>query len=222
VIDLVANVFVDWIDDPCNATTLTNVAYFPDGAAAMPDLGPDCAATGLSGFTPDPANPGFSFTNLHDTNDPFDVAIDPTGSWALVTMERGHKLYRIDFGASVTSLDLSDSSTGVAIQHDGKGAVVAEATVDFYYAPTGSLTPFPMSQDRPNTDFHNIALSPDDYVAGVVGNSSIQFVSTIDGTILGAYPVSAGNSIAISADGSYAFVSDRANGYVRVVPLPVN
>jgi DNA-binding beta-propeller fold protein YncE len=219
VIDLVQNTFVDWIDDPCVGTTLTNVAYFPNGAAAMPDLGPDCASMGLSGFTPDPSAPSFSFTNLHDTNDPFDVAIDPTGSYALVTMELDHKLYRIDFGVSVTNMDLSSSSAGVAITHDGKTAVVAEASLDFIDTATGAVTPVDLYQDTPGTDFHNVAITPDDEVAVVVGTASIQFVSLADGKVLAAYPA-AGNSVAISVDGSYAFVTDRVNGYVRVVPIP--
>jgi hypothetical protein len=220
VIDLVQNTFVDWIDDPCIATTLSDVAYFPNGAAAMPDLGPDCTTMGLSGFTPDPSAPSFSFTNLHDTNDPFDVAIDPTGTWALVTMELDRKLYRIDFGVSVTNMDLSAPSAGVAITHDGKTAVVAEATLDFVDAATGAVTPVDLYQDTPGSDFHNVAITPDDEVAGVVGTTSIQFLSMADGKVLAAYPIGGGNSIAISADGSYAFVSDRANGYVRVVPIP--
>jgi len=220
IIDLDQQAFVDFIEDPCVGTTLTNVAYFPSGAAAMPDLGPDCASMGLSGFTPDPASPSFSFTNLHDTNDPFDVAIDPTGSWALVTMELDHKLYRVDFGVSVGNMSLSAPSAGVAIAHDGASAVVAEATLDLVDAATGAMTPFPLYQDTPGADFHNVAITPDDQVAAVVGTASIQFLSLPDGKVLAAYPIGAGNSIAISPDGNTAFVSDRANGYVRVVPVP--
>lgn len=220
IIDLPTQTFIDWIDAPCPTTTLTDVAYFPNGAAAMPDVGSDCVSTGLSGFTPDLTSPNFSFTNLNDPSPAFDVAIDPTGSWALVTMDSAHKLYRIDFGVSVGHMDLSDTPAGVAISHDGKLGVVAEATLDFVDADTGTITPVDLDQDTPGTDIHNVAITPDDEVVGVVGTTSIQFVSVADGKVLASYPISGGNSIALSIDGSYAFVSDRTNGYVRIVPIP--
>lgn len=220
VIDLQQNTFVDWIDDPCVGTTLTDVAYFPTGAAAMPDLGPDCASMGLSGFTPDPNNPYFSFTNLHDTNDPFDLAIDPTGTFALVTMELDSTLYRIDFGVGVSAYTLSGSSAGVAIAPSGQLAVVAENTLDLLDLTGAGIRSVPLYQDTPGTDIHNVAITPDGQVAAVVGTSSIQFVSLPDGTILAAYPAANGSSVAIAPDGSTAFVSDRADGWVRVVPIP--
>ncbi|HXU62215.1 MAG TPA: hypothetical protein VN962_10965, partial [Polyangia bacterium] len=161
VIDLQQNTFVDWIDDPCADTALTDVAYLPTGAAAMPDMGPDCATMGLSAFTPDPNYPVFTFTNLHDTHGPFDLAIDPTGAFALVTMEQDNKLYRIDFGVSVTDYTLSAPSAGVAIAPNGRLAVVAEDTLDFVDLTTGDIAPVQLYQDSPGTDIHNVAITPD-------------------------------------------------------------
>ena len=220
LIDLVQNTFVDWIDDPCADTTLTDVAYFPNGAAAMPDLGPDCTTMGLSGFTPDPTTPSFSFTNLHDTNDPYDVAIDPTGTFALVTMELDDTLFRIDFNVGVSAYTLSGPAAGVAISPDGHLAVVAESTLDLIDLTTGEIAAVPLDQDTPGTDLHNVAITPDGQVAAVVGTSTIQFVSLPDGTILAAYPASNGSSVAITPDGAYAYVSDHVDGWVRVVPIP--
>ena len=68
-------------------TTLSDVAYFPDGvAAAIPDLSSGCSAMGLSTFLPTGA-PSFQFVNFNDTNDPYGLAITPDGSSVLVTME---------------------------------------------------------------------------------------------------------------------------------------
>jgi len=220
VIDLQQNTFVDWIDDPCADTALTDVAYLPTGAAAMPDLGPDCASMGLSAFTPDPTYPVFTFTNLHDTNGPFDLAIDPAGAFALVTMEKDSKLYRIDFGVSVTDYTLSAPSAGVAIAPNGRLAVVAEDTLDFVDLTTGDIAPVQLYQDSPGTDIHNVAITPDGKVAAVVGTASIQFVSLVDGTVLAAYPAANASSVAIDPDGAYAYVSDRTDGWVSVVPIP--
>jgi hypothetical protein len=220
VIDLVQGSMAGGIYDPCVATTLTDVAYFPNGGAAMPDLSSGCAAMGLSTFTPDLNNPQFAFTNLHDTNDPFGVAISPAGTFALVTMELDSKLYRIDFGASVSSISLSASSAGVAITPDGSTAVVAEATLDLVDVATGVVTPVALSQDTPGSDFHNVAITPDGQVAAVVGTGSIQFVSIATRTVLAAYPADNASNVALSPDGSLAYVSDRANGWVRVVPVP--
>lgn len=220
IIDLLQNRFVGRIGDPCVGTTLTGIAYFPNGAAAIPDLGADCISMGLSGFTPDPSSPNFSFTNLPDTSNPWDVAIDPTGTFALVTMEASDKLYRIDFGVAVSSYSLSAPSAGVAITPDGKTAVVAEATLDLIDLTSGDITPIQLYQDNLGDDIHNVAITPDGEVAGVVGAQSIQFVSLKDGSIMAAYPAANGSSIAFTPDGSYAYVSDRADGWVRVMPIP--
>lgn len=221
VIDLVNNVVEGEIDDPCVATTLTDVAYFPDGAAAMPDLSPGCGAMGLSTFDPVLNDPQFAFANFSDTNDPYGVAVSPDGSFALVTMELDDKLYRIDFpGETVSNISLSSTSAGVAITPDGTTAVVAEATLDLVDTATGAVTPVTLSGDTAGGDFHNVAITPDGKVAVVAGTASVQFVSLADASILAAYPASTGTSVAVSPDGSFAYVTDNGNGWVRVLPIP--
>jgi len=222
VIDLVNGVVEGEIDDPCIGTTLSDVAYFPNGSAAIPDLSPGCSAMGLSTFDPILNSPQFAFTNFTDTNDPYGVAVSPDGSFALVTMELDARLYRIDFpGATVSHLALSSSSAGVAITPDGTKAVVAEATLDVVDIGTGAITPITLSgSDTPGGDFHNVGITPDGQVAVVVGGASIQFVSLLDNTVLADYPASGGTSVAVSPDGSLAYVTDKGNGWVRVLPIP--
>ena len=222
VIDLVNGVVEGEIDDPCVGTTLSDVAYFPNGAAAMPDLSPGCSAMGLSTFDPILNDPQFAFSNFTDTNDPFGVAVSANGAFALVTMELDDRLYRVDFpGATVSHLTLSAPSAGVAITPDATTAVVAEATLDVVDVAAGGITPITLSgSDTPGGDFHNVAITPDGQVAVVVGGASIQFVSLVDDTVLGAYPASTGTSVAVSPDGSLAFVTDKGNGWVRVLAIP--
>ncbi len=57
-------------------------------------------------------------------------------------------------------------------------------------------------------------------MAVVVGTASIQFVSLLDDTVLAAYPANGGTSVAVSPDGSFAYVTDKGNGWVRVLPIP--
>lgn len=221
VIDLVGGVVEGEIDDPCVGTTLGDLAYFPDGALAMPDLSPGCAAMGLTTFDPVLSAPQFAFSNFGDTNDPFGVAVSSDGAFALVTMELDDRLYRVDFpGGTVSHLTLSATSAGVAITPDRTKAIVAAATLDIVDVGTGTITPIALSGDAPGGDFHNVAITPDGAVAVVVGTASIQFVSLLDGTVLAAYPANVGASVAVSPDGSFAYVTDQVNGWVRVLPIP--
>jgi len=65
-----------------------------------------------------------------------------------------------------------------------------------------------------------VAITPDGAVAVVVGSATIQFVSLTSNSVIRSYPATTGTSVAISADGSTAFVTDRGNGWVRVVEIP--
>jgi DNA-binding beta-propeller fold protein YncE len=221
VVDLVNNVVEGTIDDPCVGTTLGDIAYFPGGAVAMPDLSPGCAAMGLTTFDPVLNNPQFTFANFSDTNDPFGVAVSPDGTFALVTMELDKQLYRVDFpGQTVSHIALSSSSAGVAITPDGTRAVVAEATLDVVDVGTAAVTPITLTSDTPGGDFRNVAITPDGKVAVVVGTTSVQFVSLTDDSVLAAYPASTGTSVAMSPDGSLVYVTDKGNGWVRVLAVP--
>jgi DNA-binding beta-propeller fold protein YncE len=42
----------------------------------------------------------------------------------------------------------------------------------------------------------------------------------LDATVLAAYPANVGASVAVSPDGSFAYVTDQVNGWVRVLPIP--
>jgi DNA-binding beta-propeller fold protein YncE len=224
VVDLQTGAVTRTVADPCVATTLSDVAYAPDGSwAAIPDLSSGCSAMGLSTFSPDGASPGFDFVNFQDTNDPLGVAISPDGATALVTMELDNKIYKVTFPSTVTHLALPSTtatSTGVAITPDGAKGVIAENTVDVVDLVSGAITPIPMTDDAPNGDFHNLALTPDGARAVVVGSASIQVVSLASAAVLASYPAVGGTNVAVSPDGTTAFVSDRADGWVRVILLP--
>src|SRR5262249_34582397 len=114
----------------------------------------------------------------------------------------------------------SATSAGVAITPDAARGVIAENTVDVIDLATGDITPIPMSGDAPNGEFHNLALTPDGTRAVVVGASSIQVLSLASATVLASYPAVGGTNVAVSPDGTTAFISDRADGWVRVILLP--
>jgi DNA-binding beta-propeller fold protein YncE len=137
-------------------------------------------------------------------------------------MELSSRLYRVDFpGGTISHLSLSSSSAGVAITPDGTKAVVAgSTTLEVVDVAAGTFAPIILSNDTPGTDFHNVAITPDGEVAVVVGTASVQFVSLLDNSLLADYPVGNGTSVALSPDGSFAYVTDQTDGWVRVVPIP--
>jgi DNA-binding beta-propeller fold protein YncE len=222
VIDLTTATVLGTVSDPCVGTTLSDVAYFPDGTtAALPDLSAGCGAMGLNTFSPTIGSSSFSFVNFNDTNDPLGIAIDPTGTFALVTMEFDDRLYMVTFPGTVSHLSLSSGSAGVAITPDGTTAVVASATADLITISDGSVTPVAlMGGDTPNSDFHDVAITPDGTEAVIVGMASVQVISLASKSIAATYPASGGTSVAISPDGATAFVTDTAHGWVRLIPLP--
>jgi DNA-binding beta-propeller fold protein YncE len=219
-IDLTSNSLIHNVADPCVATTLSDVAYFPDGvAAAIPDLSGGCGAMGLSTFLPT-GTPSFQFVNFNDTNDPYGLAITPNGASVLVTMELDSRLYRVTMPNAVDFITLPSESAGVAVTPDGTKAVVAGADLYVVTMSTGSVATVPLSSDAPGGDFHNVAITPDGAEAVVVGTETIQIVSLASNTVIASYPATSGTSVAISADGFTAFVTDRGNGWVRVVEIP--
>jgi hypothetical protein len=219
-IDLTNKTLIHNVADPCVGTTLSDVAYFPDGvAAAMPDLSSGCGAMGLSTFLPTGA-PSFQFVNFNDTNNPSGLAITPDGNSVLVTMELDRKLFRVTMPSSVSFVTLPSESAGVAITPDGTKAVVAGNDVYVVTLSTGSIATVPLLNDSPGGDFHNVAITPDGTRAVVVGGGTIQFLSLATNTIVASFPASTGTSVAVAPDSATAFVTDRGNGWVRVVEIP--
>jgi DNA-binding beta-propeller fold protein YncE len=223
VIDLTTNTLAGTISDPCVATTLSDVAYLPaGGTAVLPDLSAGCTAMGLSTFATNVATPNFGFVNFSDTNDPWGVAVSPDGSFALVTMELDSFLYKVTFPSAVSHLSLPSTSGGVAITPDGTKAVVASANIEVISLADNSMTSISLVDDTPGSDFHNVAITPDGSEAVVVGSSSVQVISLTSQSVLSSYPDPAGGetSVALSPDGTTAFVTDEANGWVRVLQIP--
>jgi DNA-binding beta-propeller fold protein YncE len=219
-LDLTNNTLIHNVADPCVATTLSDVAYFPDGvAAAIPDLSSGCGAMGLSTFLPTGA-PSFQFVNFNDTNDPYGLAITPDGTSVLVTMELDSKLFRVTMPSSVSFITLPSASAGVAVTPDGTKAVVAGNDVYVVTLSTGSVATIRLSNDTPGGDFHNVAITPDATRAVVVGAGTIQVLSLASNAVVASYPATTGTSVAIAPDGATAFVTDRGNGWVRAVEIP--
>ncbi len=221
VVDLAHATLTGTISDPCVATTLTDIAYFPSGAeAAIPDLSSGCTQMGLNTFAPSTASPGFSFVNFNDTNDPYGVAITPDGSAALVTMELDSKLYKVTFPSTVAAITLPSTAAGVGITPDGSKAYVASENVSVVDLATSSVSTIDLTADTPGSDFHNVAVTPDGSKVVVVGSATVQVISTSSSAVLSSYPASTGASVAISPDGATAYVTDRGNGWVRVLQIP--
>ncbi len=221
VIDLRTNTLTRNIADPCVGTTLGDIAYLPGGSqAAIPDLSSGCSAMGLSMFSPASAST-FSFVNFLDTNDPMGVAISPNGAFALVTMLLDRKVYKVTFPSTVTPITVPSTSAGVAITPDGATAVVAGTDLDVITLSSGGVTTIPLlNSDSPGGDFHNVAVTPDGTKAVVVGAATIQIVALASQSVVASYPATGGTNLAISADGNTAFISDRGDGWVRVLQIP--
>ncbi len=221
VVDLRTNTLTRNIADPCVGTTLGDIAYLPGGTqAAIPDLSSGCSAMGLSMFSPASAST-FSFVNFSDTNDPFGVAISPNGAFALVTMELDRKVYKVTFPSTVTPITVPSTSAGVAITPDGATAVVAGTNLEVITLSSGAVATIPLlNGDSPGGDFHNVAVTPDGTRAVVVGLSAIQIVALASQSVVASYPATGGTNLAISPDGNTAFISDRGDGWVRVLQIP--
>jgi DNA-binding beta-propeller fold protein YncE len=220
VIDLAHNVLVRNISDPCVGTTLGDIAYLPGGTEALlPDLSSGCSAMGMSRFSP-AGGSSFTFVNFNDTNDPFGVAVTPNGATALVTMELTRKVYKVTLPGTVAPIAVPSTSAGIAVSPDGTIALVAGADVDVIRLADDSVTTIPLTSDAPGSDFHNVAITADGAKAVVVGGSTIQVISLASHSVLSSYPATTGTSVAVSPDGTTAFVTDQGNGWVRVVQIP--
>ena len=220
VIDVAHSTLLRNISDPCVGTTLGDVAYLPGGTeAVLPDLSAGCSAMGMSRFAVGGGS-SFTFVNFNDTNDPFGVAVTPDGTTALVTMELSRKVYKITLPSTVTPISVPSTSAGVAVSPDGSTAVVAGSDVDFIRLADGSVTTVSLTNDSPGSDFHNVAVTADGSKAVVVGGTTIQVVSLASRSVISSYPATTGTSVALSPDGTTAFVTDQGNGWVRVLQIP--
>ena len=98
--------------------------------------------------------------------------------------------------------------------------MVAGSDVDFIRLADGSVTTVSLTNDSPGSDFHNVAVTADGSKAVVVGGSTIQVVSLASRSVISSYPATTGTSVALSPDGTTAFVTDQGNGWVRVLQIP--
>ena len=224
IINLTNNTLTGNLTDPCVATTLGDIAYFPSGnQAAMPDLKGSCTSMGLTSFIADTGSPNFSFVDFTSSDNPWGVALTPDGATAIVTMQLAKSVRRVTFPSTVTLIPVSSYTYGVAINPAGTLALVATDTgADVITLADNTITPiaFSPNTDTPNSDFHNVAITPDGAKAVVVGGSTIDILSLATKTVLTTYPASGGTSVAISTDGLLAFVTDVGNGWVRVIKMP--
>ena len=216
LVDLLGDSILAVFYPPCVATTLYDIAVTPDGqTAVMPDLNDLCVQEGLRWFDTSGKTMGSTFVSVNTSGVTYGVAVAPDSVTVLVTtnvLTTGIKRVNIATSA-VQNISGVGPSYGVAITHKGDRAVVTSDSVKIISLPTNSVIgAIPFSS---NSNFHNVAITPDDKYAFVVGNFDVAVVS-LDGDSVVQTFSAVGQNVAISPDGMKAYVTDSYNGELRV------
>ena len=212
LVDLLGDSILAAFYPPCQATTLYDIAVTPDGSTAvMPDLSDACVQEGVRWFGTSGKTNGSTFVSVNTSGETYGIAVAPDSVSVLVTtyvLTTGIK--RIDLATSAVQNILGiGPSYGVAITHKGDRAVVTSDSVKIISLSTNSVVAaIPFSS---NSDFHNVAITPDDKYAFVVGNFDVAVVS-LDGDSVVQTFSGTGQNVAISSDGMKAYVTDSYNG----------
>lgn len=216
VVDLRGDSVLAAFYPPCTATTLYDIAITPDGlTAVMPDLNDQCVSEGVRWFDATTKVNGSEFVSVNTAGVTYGIAVSPDTFTVLVTtFSSSSVIKRIDLStSSVQNVYGIGPSYGVAITHNGDRAVVTSDSVKIVSISTNTVTaaiPF-----ESNMAFKNVAITPDDKYAFVVGNFEVAVISLEGDSVLQTFSAS-GQNVAISPDGVHAYVTDSYNGEVRV------
>lgn len=204
---------------PCTATTLYDIAITPDGlTAVMPDLSDQCVQEGIRWFDATTKVSGSTFVSVNTAGVTYGIAVSPDTVTVLVTtFSTTSGIKRINMStSSVQNISGIGPSYGVAITHKGDRAVVTSDSVKIVSMSENSVIaaiPF-----QSNSTFKNVAITPDDKYAFVVGNFEVAVISLVSDSVEQTFSAS-GQNVAISPDGMYAYVTDGYNGELRVYRL---
>jgi len=222
VVDLTNDTVKTTIQVPCVGTTLYDIAYTPDGTKAVfPDLSSGCTLDGIRTITL--ASQAQNFVQISAQGG--GIAVMHNGDSALVTGGiLGTFVDRMNLSThAVTSVTGTSSTFGIAVTPNSRQAVTASGfgdtvkRIDLLTDAVVGATPY-----ASNYSTHNVAITPDGYRAVVVGGSDTALISLIDDTVLTLYP-DGGDSVAISPDGKFAYVSIYVSGNIvklHVIRIP--
>lgn len=154
---------------------------------------------------------GATTTVVASLSNPAGVAVSPNGDFALVTSVGTHKIFKINMAAG-TSTVLAGSGTAGAVDAVGTAASL-NSPIDIKISPDGTYALF---GEQNNNCVRKISLL-DGSVTRIAGS----------GTSTGAYAEGTGTNalfnwpegIDISADGSFALVTEYSGHRVRKLPL---
>jgi YVTN family beta-propeller protein len=216
LVDLLGDSVLAAFYPKCIATTLYDIAVTPDGqTAVMPDLSDGCVQEGLRWFDTSGKTTGSTFVPVNTSGVTYGVAVAPDSVTVLVTtyvFTTGIKSVNLRTSA-VQNIPNVGPSYGVAITHKGDRAVVTSDSVKVINLSTSTVTgAIPFSS---NSSFHNVAITPDDKYAFVVGDFYVAIISLDSNAIVQTFSA-AGQNVAISPDGKKAYVTDVYNGQLRV------
>ena len=216
LIDLLGDSVVATYFPPCTATTLYSIAVTPDGlTAVMPDLSSSCVQEGIRSFDATGKTNGSTFISVNTAGETYGIAIAPDSTTVLVTtFNTSTSIKRINLRTStVQDIPGIGPSYGVAITHKGERALITSDSIKILSLASNTVTaaiPF-----QSNIAFQNVAITPDDQYAFVVGDFEIAVVSLAKDSVVQTFSA-AGQNVAISPDGMKTYVTDSYNGEVRV------
>jgi YVTN family beta-propeller protein len=208
---ILANIPMPFVNSQARAIAIT-----PDGSRAyVADFGNDSVSV-----IDTTANVIFTTIPLPVTGDPIDVAITPDGSRAYVPFlgnPPGVAVIDIATNMVLTTIPfpLNSDPVSVAIAPNGLRAYVSNFSADSISVIDTTMNS--VITDIPVTDGNNpfgIAITPDGsrVYAANAGANTVTVINTLTNTILTEIPLpSRGREIAITPDGSRAFVSGTAS-----------
>eukprot|EP01048_Picozoa_sp_COSAG05_P007529 COSAG05_NODE_533_length_8896_cov_17.527404_5_plen_1339_part_00 len=140
---------------------------------------------------------------------PFGVAIDPTGKYALVTDYSNHRIRRLDLGTKAVTTLAGQSQYGVK---DATGA-----SAQFYYPYDVAIDPtgkYALVADASNHRIRRLDLGTK-AVTTLAGQSQSGFKDATGASAQFYFPY----GVAIDPAGKYALVADRSNHRIRRLDL---
>jgi DNA-binding beta-propeller fold protein YncE len=217
LINLHTNSIAGNFSTPCVATSLYGLAVTPDGRNVIfPDLNSGCIQDGIRIIDATGKTSGSSFVQVPTSGVTFGIALTPDGTSAVVTTwSNGYpKLINLNTSA-VQNLDSISYSTGVAVLHKTKEALIDDCSYIDRVSLTGAYAPKQIATSFFSSNTQSIAITADDKYAFVVGDFGKSVISLADNSVIQTFTSGATNVVTAS-DGSKFYVTDTYNGTVRV------